>query len=53
LIGEGAIEMDEVIKGIVFSENRTVRLKLKDNDRAEELICYLNEKDQFNEKLRK
>ena len=30
------------MKGIIFDDNRTVRVKLKDQDRAEELICYMN-----------
>jgi hypothetical protein len=40
------VEFDELLKGIIFDDSRTVRLKLKDNDRAEELICYLNEKEE-------
>lgn len=41
------MELDEIIKGIVFSENRTVRIKMESHDRAEELICYLNEKEHW------
>jgi hypothetical protein len=46
ILGEGTVEFDELLKGIIFDDSRTVRLKLKDNDRAEELICYLNEKEE-------
>lgn len=42
MMGQGVVEFDEIIKGIIFDDNRTLRLKLKDADRAEELICYLN-----------
>ena len=38
----GLVEFDEVVKGIVFDDSRTVRVKMVDEDRAEELICYLN-----------
>ena len=46
IISEGTVEFDELLKGIIFDDNRTVRVKLIDNDRAEELICYLNEKEE-------
>jgi hypothetical protein len=46
MMGQGVVEVDEVIRGILFDDNRTLRLKLKDADRAEELICYLNEKEE-------
>ena len=38
------------MKGLIFSDNRTLRFKLKDNDSAEELICYLNEKSEIEKK---
>lgn len=44
IVGDGVVQFDEIIKGIFFDNNRTVRLAFKDEDRAEELICYLNEK---------
>ena len=42
MLTDGLVEFDEVVKGIVFDDNRTVRVKMIDEDRAEELICYLN-----------
>ena len=36
------MEFDEVLKGIIFDDYRTIRVKLADGDRAEELICYLD-----------
>ena len=50
LIAEAGVEFDEVVKGIIFSDNRTVRLKMQSHDRAEELICYLNERDEWRER---
>lgn len=41
IINEGIVEFDEVLKGIIFNDYRTIRVKLTDGDRAEELICYL------------
>ena len=35
IIGEGVVQFDEIMKGIFFDSNRTVRLTLKDEDRAE------------------
>lgn len=46
MVGQGIVEFDEVIRGIIFDDNRTLRFKLRDADRAEELICYLNEKEE-------
>ena len=43
IIGEGVVQFDEVIKGIFFDSNKTVRVAFRDQDRAEELICFLNE----------
>ncbi len=43
IVQEGVIEIDEVIKGLIFNSNRTVRITFRDNDRAEELICFLNQ----------
>jgi hypothetical protein len=45
IVGGSFVEFDELQKGIFFDDTRTVRLKLRDEDRAEELICYLNEKE--------
>jgi hypothetical protein len=46
VVGSGTVEFDELQKGIIFDDSRTVRLQLRDDDRAEELICYLNEKEE-------
>ena len=43
ILGEGVIQVDEKIPGIIFDSNRTVRIEFKDEDRAEELICFLSE----------
>lgn len=43
IVANNSVEFDELIKGIIFDDNRTVRIKLLDSDRCEELICYLNE----------
>lgn len=43
IVQDGVVEIDEVIKGIIFDSNRTFRITFKDNDRAEELICFLNQ----------
>ncbi len=43
IVTDGVVEVDEVIKGIIFDKNRTVRITFRDNDRAEELICFLNQ----------
>lgn len=45
IIADGTVEFDELLKGIIFDDSRTIRIKMKDRDRAEELICYLNEKE--------
>ena len=44
IIGDGIVQFDEVVKGIIFDSNKSARITLKDEDRAEELICFLNEK---------
>lgn len=44
IVAEAVIQFDEILPGIIFSNSRTVRLYFKDQDRAEELICLLNEK---------
>lgn len=46
IVGDGVVEIDEIVRGLLFDENRTVRLRLRDADRADELICYLHEKTQ-------
>jgi hypothetical protein len=46
IVGAGFVEFDELLKGFIFDDSRTVRLRLRDEDRAEELICYLNEKEE-------
>ena len=46
VVANGTVEFDELQKGILFDDSRTVRLQLMDDDRAEELICYLNEKEE-------
>ena len=38
---DGGIEFD-IISGYIFKEKKTVRINLKDNDYAQELISYLN-----------
>lgn len=30
IIGAGFVEFDELLKGVIFDDNRTIRLKLKD-----------------------
>lgn len=40
----GVVELDELIKGIIFDDRRTVRIGFKDADVAEEFLCYLGEK---------
>lgn len=42
IVANGVIQFDEILPGIIFSNNRTVRLNFRDQDRAEELICLLN-----------
>lgn len=42
IIGEAVLQFDEATKGFIFTSNRTVRLQLRSQDTAEELICYLN-----------
>ena len=44
IVGDGVVQFDEVLKGIIFDSSKTVRITFKDEDRAEELICFLNEK---------
>ena len=44
IVAEGVVQIDERIPGIIFDSNKTVRLEFSDEDRAEELICFLNEK---------
>lgn len=44
IVAEGVIQFDEILPGIIFSNSRTVRMSFRDQDRAEELICLLNEK---------
>ena len=43
IVGEGVVQFDELVIGIFFDSNKTVRVAFKDEDRAEELICFLNE----------
>ena len=45
LVGKGGVDFEEVLPGVIFDDKRTVRLPLVDDDRAEELVCYLNEKE--------
>lgn len=42
IVAEGVIQFDEVIPGMIFNSNRTMRIGLRDQDGAEELICLLN-----------
>jgi hypothetical protein len=42
IVSQGVVEFDEVLKGFIFDDSRTMRVKFRDIDRAEELICYLN-----------
>lgn len=41
------IQIDERIPGFIFDSNRTARLEFLDEDRAEELICFLSEKEKI------
>jgi len=34
ILAEGMVEFDELLKGLIFDDSRTVRIKLKDSDRA-------------------
>ena len=34
ILVEGMVEFDELLKGLIFDDSRTVRIKLKDSDRA-------------------
>lgn len=43
IFAEGGVELDIVNPGFIFKEKRTVKVQLKDNDYAQELISYLNE----------
>lgn len=43
IVGNGLIQFDEIVPGFIFNDTRTMRLEFKDQDRAEELICLLNE----------
>lgn len=43
IVQDGVVEIDETLKGIIFDSHRTVRITFRDNDRAEELICFLNQ----------
>ena len=42
IVGEGVVQFDEVLPGVIFSSSRSVRVSFMDQDRAEELICLLN-----------
>ena len=42
IFAEGGVELDIVNPGLIFSDKKTVKVQLKDNDYAQELISYLN-----------
>jgi hypothetical protein len=35
IVAEGVIQFDELLPGIIFNDNRTIRIGFKDQDRAE------------------
>ena len=42
IFAEGGVECDIITGGFFFKDKKTVKIQLKDNDYAQELISYLN-----------